>query len=130
MKQTVVKYAVTAGVGLLIALLVSFAKGVYWLSDAVKIQQALCDCFAVPGLLLILFGALVFCTNGGTFDMFGFGARKFIGLFKRTKSERDKESFYEYRRRRQENKGSFGYLFLVGAVFFAVGLVFFFLYKF
>ncbi len=130
MKQTVIRYSVTFGVGLLIALLVSFAKQVYWLSDPVEIQQALCDCFAVPGMLLILFGALVFCTNGGTFDMLGFGAKKFIGLFKRNKTERDRESFYEYRRRKQENKHSFGYLILVGAVFLAAGLVFFFLYKF
>lgn len=130
MKKLVIRYSVTAGVGLAIAVLVSFARSLYWQEDTVSVLEVLCDCFAVPGLLLILFGLLVFCTNGGTFDIFGFGAKKFFGLFKRERTEKDRESFYEYRKRKQENKRSFLYLIIVGAVFLVIGFIFFLLYHF
>ena len=130
MKKLVIRYSVTAGVGLAIAVLVSFARSLYWQEDTVSVLEVLCDCFAVPGLLLILFGLLVFCTNGGAFDIFGFGAKKFFGLFKRERTEKDRESFYEYRKRKQENKHSFLYLIIVGAVFLVIGFIFFLLYHF
>lgn len=130
MKKTVIRYLVTAGVGLAIALIVSFARSLYWQQEAEDVYQALCDCFAVPGMLLILFGLLVICTNGGTFDIFGYGAKKFFGLFRKERTEKDKESFYEYRQRKQAGKHAFAYLFIVGAAFLALGVVFYLLYKF
>lgn len=129
MKKSLIRYSVTAAVGLLLALAMTFLKQVYWLNDSEKIWQALCDCFFVPGILLFLFGVLVFCTNGGTFDMLGFGAKKFFGLFRREKTEENRESFYDYRVRKQKNRRSFGYLLIVGAVFLMVAVVFFLLYK-
>lgn len=125
MKKKIIRYLITAGVGLVIALCVSFVKSLYWLEDITDIMQALSDCFVVPGLFLILFGLLVVCSNGGTFDMLGFGTKKVISVFKRHPSEKDRESFYEYRNRKQESKRSFGYLIIVGVVFLAIGMVFF-----
>lgn len=125
MKKKIIRYLITAGVGLVIALCVSFVKSLYWLEDITDIMQALSDCFVVPGLFLILFGLLVVCSNGGTFDMLGFGTKKVISVFKRHPSEKDRESFYEYRNRKQESKRSFGYLIIVGVVFLAIGMIFF-----
>lgn len=125
MKKKIIRYLITAGVGLVIALSVSFVKSLYWLEDITDIMQALSDCFVVPGLFLILFGLLVVCSNGGTFDMLGFGTKKVISVFKRHPSEKDRESFYEYRNRKQESKRSFGYLIIVGVVFLAIGMIFF-----
>ncbi len=125
MKKKIIRYLITAGVGLVIALSVSFVKSLYWLEDITDIMQALSDCFVVPGLFLILFGLLVVCSNGGTFDMLGFGTKKVISVFKRHPSEKDRESFYEYRNRKQEGKRSFGYLIIVGVVFLAIGMIFF-----
>lgn len=125
MKKKIIRYLITAGVGLVIALCVSFVKALYWLEDITDIMQALSDCFVVPGLFLILFGLLVVCSNGGTFDMLGFGTKKVISVFKRHPSEKDRESFYEYRNRKQESKRSFGYLIIVGVVFLAIGMIFF-----
>lgn len=127
MKKNIVQSLIAAGVGLAIGLIVSFTRKLYWLDDAVSVLEALSDCFVAPGLLLILFGLLVICTNGGTFDMLGFGIRKAFSVFKRSPSERDRETFYEYRARKQENKRSFGYLFVVGGIFTAVGFLFYLL---
>lgn len=128
MKKKIIRYAITFGIGLILALCVSFAKSLYWLDDTTEILMALCDCFTVSGMLLILFALLVICSNGGTFDMLGFGVKKVIVLLKRHPNERDKERFYEYRKRKQENKRSFAYMLIVGGVYFAIGLLFFVLY--
>ncbi len=128
MKKRLIKYFITAGVGLAIAIGVSFIQSLYWLEDIQDIMKSLSDCFVVPGILLILFGLLVICSNGGTFDMLGFGMKKLVSVFKRHPTEKDKESFYDYRKRKQENKHSFLYLIITGAGFLAIGAIFFVLY--
>ena len=128
MKKNLVRYSVTLGVGFVIALIVSFLKSLYWQKTAEEVMRALSDCFVVPGLILIFFGLLVVCSNGGTFDMLGYGTKKLVLLFKRKPDEKDKESFYEYRKRKQESKRSFAYLLICGAAYLAIGLIFFILY--
>lgn len=125
MKDKIIRYSVTMGVGLGLALIVSFSKQLYWQTDVVKIMRCLCDCFTVPGLLFILFGLLVVCSNGGTFDMLGFGCKKFISLFKSEKKRQEnKQNFYEYRQQKQKKKRSFWYLIICGAVYLVIGIIF------
>ena len=90
-----------------------------------EIFKILCDCFTVPGLVLVFVGLLVVCSNGGTFDMLGFGVKKFFGLFKK---ESDKQTFYEYRQNKLANRRSFWYLLVVGGVFVAAAVIFLILY--
>ena len=124
MKRSIISYAVTALIGLAMALCVSFIKSLYWLDDTTEVMKALSDCFSVPGLILICFALLVVCSNGGAFDMLTFGVKKVALLLKQTLSEKDRESFYEYRKRKQENKRSFAYILIVGAAYLAIGVVF------
>ncbi len=128
MKKKLIRYSVTLGVGLAIALIVSFAKSLYWQDTAADVMRALSDCFVVPGMLLLLFGLLVVCSNGGTFDMLGYGTRKVLLLFRRKQDEKDKETFYDYRKRKQESKRSFAYLLICGGVYIFIGLIFLILY--
>lgn len=128
MKSKIIRYAITVLIGVVMAVCVSFIKSLYWLNDTVEIVKVLSDCFSLPGLVLVLFALLVVCSNGGTFDMLTFGVKKVVLLLKRNLSERDRESFYEYRKRRQENKRSFAYIMIVGAVYLAIGIIFIAIY--
>lgn len=128
MKSKIIRYAITVLIGFAMAVCVSFIKSLYWLNDTVEIVKVLSDCFSLPGLVLVLFALLVVCSNGGTFDMLTFGVKKVVLLLKRNLSERDRESFYEYRKRRQENKRSFAYIMIVGAVYLAIGIIFIAIY--
>ena len=128
MKSKIIRYAITVLLGFAIVVCVSFIKSLYWLNDTVEIVKVLSDCFSLPGLVLVLFALLVVCSNGGTFDMLTFGVKKVVLLLKRNLSERDRESFYEYRKRRQENKRSFAYIMIVGAVYLAIGIIFIAIY--
>lgn len=128
MKKKIIKYAIAFGIAFIMALGVSFLKSLYWLDSTVEVMSALSDCFVVPGLLFILFGLLIVCSNGGTFDMLGFGLKKVILLFKIHQTEQDKEGFYEYRKRKQEHKRSFAYIIIVGVFYLIIGLIFYILY--
>ena len=128
MKQKLVKYAITLAVGLLIALAVSFVRSLYWLTNAKDIIMTICDCFTVAGAVLVCFGLLIFCSNGGTFDMLSFGMLKVVGLFKRNPGKEDRQTFHEYREAKQGNKRSFGYIVFCGLFYCAVAVVFLIIY--
>lgn len=125
MKRKIINYSAAAGIGVLLFFLVAFIQKLFWQSSQEEIFKILCDCFTVPGLVLVFVGLLVVCSNGGTFDMLGFGVKKFFGLFKK---ESDKQTFYEYRQNKLANRRSFWYLLVVGGVFVAAAVIFLILY--
>lgn len=94
------------------------------------LMEDLCDAFAVPGIVMLCFGLLVFATNGGTFDMLAFGVRKLFDLFKRDLTKVKYRTFYEYREAQRDKKRSFGSLVIVGALFLLVGVAFLLVYLF
>ncbi|MCM1367688.1 MAG: DUF3899 domain-containing protein [Roseburia sp.] len=125
MKRSIVEFSVIMGVGLVIALIVSLIKKLYWQTDITGIMLALCDSFSVAGLLLLCVGVITVCSNGGTFDVFGFAGKKFIGLFQSDeKRKKNKESFYEYRTRKHESKRSYASMLICGGVYLLIGIVF------
>lgn len=91
-----------------------------------------CDAFFVSGVLGLGFGLLVLASNGGAFDMFAYGARKFFRLFRKDPIDRKYRTFYDYRQARKEKKRSFWYMVIVGGAFLAVAIVLFLIryYKF
>ena len=88
------------------------------------LMKDLCDAFTVPGVIMTGFGALVFATNGGTFDMLAYGIRKLFDLFKRDLTKVKYRTFYDYRQAQQEKKRSFFHFLIVGAAFLLVGIAF------
>lgn len=67
-----------------------------------ELIKDLCDAFSVPGVVMLCFGALVYATNGGTFDMLAYGVRKFFDLFKKDLTKVKYRTFYDYRQAQQE----------------------------
>ena len=83
---------------------------------------AWCDSFTIPGLLSILFTALIFLVNQGSLTALGYMLKRLVKSLIPF-SKKDNLTFYEYQ---QSRKKLSGYLCLlwVGLVFFAVGMVF------
>ena len=75
-----------------------------------------------------LFGILVVASNGGTFDMLVYGTKKFIDIFRKPQHRKITNTFYDYRKVKQENPGDFLYLILVGLGFILVSVVFLIIY--
>ena len=119
-------YLITSLVGLAIAVGVYAARGGFQLLEKELILTAFCDACFVLGVLLLGFGALVFCANDGLFDMINFGVLKVIKLVQSEKRRSQvPKTFFEYRKMKSETReGGFGYLFVVGGVFMALAVIF------
>ena len=118
-------YLITTVVLAVFTVLVAWVQGGF-----TEINVQLClghwgDAFCIPGALSIGFGLLVVASNGGTFDMLGYAAKTFFGLFRRNPLERKYGNFYEYRKARREKKRSFWYMVIVGGAYLLVGIVLF-----
>ena len=124
-KEKAIEYAVVGGIGLVMAVIVALVRQLFWQIELIDIMRAMCDSFSVPGLILILVGAVIVCSNGGAFYAFGFAGRKFISLFQSDEKRKEtRESYYDYRKRKQEKQRSFWSFFIVGGVFLLIGIAF------
>ena len=116
------KYVITICVGLAIAALIIFPS-VFNQETASDVYKVLVNAFFVPGVLILGFGLLVVASNGGTFDMMVYGTKKFIDLFRKPQYRKITNTFYDYRRTKQEHPGAAAQLVLVGIGFIVVSLI-------
>lgn len=122
-------YIITFAAGAAVAVAVLVSRGTFVQTNIVTVYRDLCDAFFIPGVIIACMGALVFASNGGTFDMLAYGVRKLFDLFKRDVLDVKYRTFYDYRKAQQEKKRSFGFMLVVGCVFIAVAAVFLVLYQ-
>ena len=127
MKKKLLQYGITAVVGALIALWVMNIEGMFLLIGAGApgaILSILCDAFFVPGILLVLFGALMWVANTGFFDSLGYALRTAAHMFLPfMKTER--KSYYDYKTEKADKRGSTPYfMFIVGVVYMVLAVVF------
>ncbi len=123
------KYIAAAGVGGSIFLVAAISRGAFGFAEMKEAVRVLSDAAFLSGVLLTGAGLLLFCANGGLFDMFAYGAVLLVCTFKRNVRDRKYRDFYEYREVRKANrKGGFGFLLLVGVFFLVLATIFLMLY--
>lgn len=122
-----VPYVIAFVIGLLMACAVLEIRDYSAAASEVERLRILSDAMTVPGLLLILFGALVWVTgegvlNGLTFVLRGVIRRLIPGA---RNNEEDKEGYYEYVMRKRAKKRVRILPFLVvGACYMLVAIYF------
>lgn len=92
--------------------------------------RMLCDAFTIPGVILIMVGALVWVSTQGALDGITYCVRFAIfSLIPGKRLERD-EKYAEYVERKCGNRiKGYGFLFVSGAVTMAIAIVFLILYN-
>ena len=100
--------------------------------EAAEKYRILSNAFTSPGVILLAVGALVWVSTTGTLDMFSYAIgglfRRFIPGARLT-SPAEKETFYDYTQRKNEKRAKgYGFLFVTGGVFTAVGIIFLILF--
>lgn len=127
MKKSILKiisaYAVCLALGAAMLLIVLFAYGYFGMTDWAEKCKVLCDAFTVPGLLLMLFSALVFLSNHGAFAGIGYGVGRFFKMLIPFLKYKD-ETYAEYKERKYGNGGIKGYscIFFSGLAYFLVSI--------
>ena len=128
-KKILWTYLITVGIGLLIALLVLIIRSTFTQTAAMIIYQDLCDAFFIPGASFLCFGALVWASNGGAFDMLKYGAIRFVDRFRKDVVNRKYHTFFDYREAQKSKHKSFLYFLLVGLAFVVLAVVFYAVFK-
>ncbi len=124
-KKKAAGIAVTFLAGLVIALAVAATRGLFTAGESPEIQKIVSDGCFVASVCLIGFGLLLFAGNGGTFDMLAYGVKSVFSVFQPAKKRKNRETFYEYRTRRQAKKKPFALLIVAGCGFLVLSLLFF-----
>ena len=127
--KTAVKYALAISAGALMAWAVLSQNGYGPELPAAERFRILCDAFTVPGVLMIMLCCLVLISYTGALRGLTYALRHLAGRLIPGMSHRE-ERYYDYIQR-LEARGrlrGFAFLFVTGAAFMAVALVFFALF--
>ena len=121
---TVIKYAVTLLIGGVIAIVTIMAYGFSEAETIVQKHTILANAFTIPGVVLLMVGILMLLSRDGLFDMLTFGLGR-LGKALVPFSKKTDESFYDYKVRKSEQRlNGFSCVFVAGAVFLALGILF------
>lgn len=82
------------------------------------------DAFFVPGIVVVLFGALVWVSTTGFFDALSYGAMFAIHALLPFTRRGDNEKYYDYKVRKDEKRAKgYGFIFICGAIYLLVGII-------
>ncbi len=126
-----IKYGTAIVCGAAIAVYMVFSRNISGAENATERYRILCDASSVPGLLMILVGILIWLSGQGAFAGLGYLGRYLRrSLVPGGRTKYPHETFYDYLQEKKEKRGSVSYsfLFIIGAAFLAVGIVFLVLY--
>ena len=121
-KANLIKSGIVSAVGIL-AVILFVSSSDFGAQTMVEKYKILCDAFTIPGLLMLMFAAMLSISNEGGLDGIsylmkqGFRMLTFRGL--------GQEKYLDYVQNRRENRlTGYGFLYIVGAAFMAVALIF------
>ena len=128
-RNNLIKYGVSVAVAALIVWRMLATHGYAAAETDAERFRLLCDAFTVPGLLMLLSGALIALSNAGALYGLSYSMRFVIRKFIPSSGKRD-ESFYDFVQERRERGGVRGYAFLlvVGGILLLIAVVFLILF--
>ena len=125
-RKIFLRYSITTAVAGLVVLLVLSLHGYGEATLPVEKYKILADAFTIPGMLMILFAALLWVSSEGAFDGLGYAFRQFgsmiIPFFGRKYKHK---TYYEYKTEKKDKRArGYSFLFFVGLAFMVVAVVF------
>lgn len=118
-------YLITFIVGIGIALIIWFYKGLFNSTDIRERVIILSDGCFVSGVLLTGFGLLTAISNLGNFDMITYGFHNLINLFKANKIDDSfGKTFYDYHIIKGRKRKKVSFILNVGILYMILGAVF------
>lgn len=128
LRNGIIKYTVAVVVAG--ALSYSYAtSNELWSLGRMEQYRVLCDAFTIPGVVMLMAGLLVTLAGMGSLDGVGYALSKFFQSFIPGTTHKD-ERYSDYVERKHGKGPSKGHYFLyvIGLLWFAVGMVFYYLF--
>ena len=126
-RTRLLKYGITAVLTAAVVIYYAASRNVLSL-ETIEQYHVLCDAFTLPGIFLMLFGLLMLMNDLGALDTLAYFGHYLLHTFMPVAFGEGKSYLDFIEERRSNRKGGFGFLFIVGGVFTAVGVVFLILY--
>ena len=132
MNKTWQKFLVNLGTGFLLAFLVMWSQGIFDTETASDALRLACDGFFVAAAVLLAWGGLGWCTNGGAVDGLGYSMKMVKERLRHFLSKRweKRETFAEYGERRESKARPARALLLSGLAHLVIALIMFGVYNF
>ena len=129
-KSQWIKYGTTVGLGVAYAIYLVIYKNAF-AQPVDTMIRVLSDAFFLPGILMILCGLLVIVSNEGAFDSLAYTGKSVRRFFIPERPGEKRVTYREYVEQRREKKATgFSFLFVIGGVFTAIGLIFMLIFYF
>lgn len=124
---TLIKYACCIIPGAIISWLVLDQHGYSSALSDVERYRILCDAFTIPGVILIMAGALVWISNLGGFDGLSYSLKIALKRLLPFGSVEKPEKYFDYvERRKGKRLKGYHFIFITGIGFLALALFFMF----
>lgn len=128
MSESVRKFLIDTGIGLVLAGVVCWSQGLFRAEATVDILRILCDGFFSAGALLLFLGLFQWTNNGGVMDGLGFAFKTGFARIRRD-FEASKQTFGEYRQAREAKAQTPKFLLLAGVFHLLIAVVFYLAYS-
>lgn len=126
--KNLTKYLVTICVAITFAILVLSIQD-SWQHTGQVLMGEISNALFVPGVLILCFGALLWASNGGAFDMLTYAIMKLFDSLKKDVTKVKYRTFYDYQEAQKDKKLSFAHFLIVGAGFIVIALIFYIIYS-
>ena len=130
LRNLLLKYGISLLLGAGLAWLTLTLHGFSETTALSERYRLLSDAFLIPGTLLLMLGLLVAVSNAGSFIGLGYVLRYTIARLIPGGRVKKEERYYDYRKRRMEQKKARGYSFLIVSGIILIAVSVFFLVRF
>ena len=118
------KYVIHLLVGLLIAFVIIWQRGLFAAESVADKVLIICDGFTVVAFIYLCLGALLWISSTGTMDIFSYALKRGVNALLPGRVFDDLGGYYEYKMSKQEKRKGFkehstlviGFLFLVVSI--------------
>ena len=125
-----VPFLVAFLIGALIMFSVCASKNVFGMTETARVMRVLCDGAFLAAVLLCGCGLLVMVANNGIFDTISYASRTILSYFIPSPGPgRNPETFAEYRQRKHQKPGSFGFMVLAGSIYLTMAFIFLLIFE-
>lgn len=124
------KYYVQAGLGLVLAFAVMVSRGLFSKPSVADKVMAIGDGFTVAAVLYLGFGAIMWVSSTGFFDIFGYAVKKAAHAIVPGMVNDDVGRYYEYKVEKEAKRKGFldNFTLKLGAIFLLISAVLLFVW--